>query len=157
MKKFSRARLSGGFTLIEIMVVVCIIGLLVAVGLPNFLRIRMNSNEKLILSDLRVFSNANESYRAFQSPPAYAADIPALMERNYINETWLNPNSKNGYSFAYKASADGSTYSMEADVLRQDITGTHTYCVDQSGIIVGGPEPGLGTSAGCVGGNPVGA
>jgi len=155
MRNFLNKRFSRGFTLIEIMVVVAIIGLLVAAALPNFLRIKMNSNEKLILSDLRVFSNANESYRAFQNPPVFATDLNTLIDQKYINESWLNPNSKDGYSFVFTASPDGTTYSMEADTLKQDVTGVHTYCVDQTGIIVSGPEPGLGTAAGCVGGTPV--
>ena len=138
------------------MVVICIIGLLVAGALPNFLRIRMNSNEKLILSDLRVFSNANESYRAFQNSLTFAPDLNTLMEQKYINETWLNPNSKNGYSFVYAVGATGTTYSMEADVLQANVTGINYYCVDQTGVIMKGPAAGMGTATGCTGGNPIG-
>jgi hypothetical protein len=116
----------------------------------------MNSNEKLILSDLRVFSNANESYRAFQSSLTFAPDLPTLVTGNYINDTWQNPNNKNGYSFVYTAGADRMTYSMEADALIPNVTGTHTYCVDQGGIIVGSLVPGIGTATGCVGGTPIG-
>ncbi len=156
MKNFPRKRFQDGFTLIEIMIVIAILGLLVAAALPNFLRIKMNSNEKLILSDLRVFSNANESYRAFQSDLTFAPDLSALLDGDYINETWANPHNKNGYSFVYTAGATRLTYSMEADVLQMNITGTHFYCVDQTGVIVGGSEAGLGTANGCVGGTPIG-
>jgi hypothetical protein len=79
------------------------------------------------------------------------------MDGNYINDTWLNPHNKNGYNFVYTASANGMTYSMEADVLIPNVTGIHTYCVDQGGIIMEGPAPGMGTANGCVGGNPIGS
>lgn len=157
MKDFPKRRFPEGFTLIEIMIVIAIIGLLVSVGLPNFLRLRMNANEKLILSDLRVFNNANESYRAFQRSLVYAADIPALTDGGYINDTWMNPHHKNGYRFVYTANPNGAVYSMEADVLTPNVTGVNYYCVDQTGIIVSGPVAGLGTADGCVGGKPVGS
>lgn len=147
--------LNQGFTLIEIMIVVAIIGLLVAVALPNFLRMRVNANEKLIRADLHVFSTANETYRAMQNPPLYAPDIQALIAQNYLDNTWLNPGNKHGYNFIYTLAPTGISYSLEADVLSANVTGVNYYCVDQTGVMVMAAAPGLGTVNGCIGGTPI--
>jgi prepilin-type N-terminal cleavage/methylation domain-containing protein len=144
-----------GFTLIEIMIVVFIIGILVTMGLPSFLRMRMNANEALIRGDLRSFSAANESYRAVRNPPVYSPDIPTLISENYLDTTWTNPGDKHGYVFSYALGGSGTTYSAEADVLLPGVTGVNYYCVDQTGVIVRDAGGGLGTPAGCVGGNPI--
>lgn len=141
-----------GFSLIEIIIVVCIIGLLAVIAAPNFLRMRLNANENLIRADLRAFSTANESYRALQNPPTYAPGIATLRNLNYIDNTWLNPGNKHGYNFNYQTGAAAVTYALEAMPLTQDVTGTNSYCVDQSGVIVFNVGGGLGTANGCVGG-----
>ncbi|HOW59992.1 MAG TPA: type II secretion system protein [Candidatus Omnitrophota bacterium] len=145
-----------GFTLVEIMIVVAILGLLVALALPNFLRMRLDANESLIREDLRIFSTANESYRSMRNPPSYAADIQTLITQNYLDNTWLNPGNKHGYNFVYTVNPNGAVYSVEADVLNFNVSGIHYYCVDQSGVIVMGNAAGLGTVNGCVGGTPIG-
>ncbi len=150
-------RSEQAFTLVEILVVVFIIGLLAAIAAPNFIRMRLNANENVIRSNLRTFSTSNESYRALQNPPVYAPDIPALINQNYLDSTWLNPGNKHGYSFVYTLDGTGALYSLEADVLTPNVTGTNFYCVDQSGVIVSGSAAGLGTATGCVGGTPIGA
>jgi len=48
----------GGFTLVEIMIVVAIIALLAAIAVPNFLRARKRSQATRILEDLRQVANA---------------------------------------------------------------------------------------------------
>ena len=52
----------GGFTLVEIMIVVAIIALLAAIAVPNFLRSRKRSQATQILSDLRVLDAAVDQY-----------------------------------------------------------------------------------------------
>ena len=44
----------GGFTLVEIMIVVAIIALLAAIAVPNFLRARKRSQATRCLEDLRI-------------------------------------------------------------------------------------------------------
>ena len=52
----------GGFTLVEIMIVVAIIALLAAIAVPNFLRSRKRSQATRILEDLRMLDNAVDQY-----------------------------------------------------------------------------------------------
>jgi prepilin-type N-terminal cleavage/methylation domain-containing protein len=52
----------GGFTLVEIMIVVAIIALLAAIAVPGFLRARKRSQASKILNDLRLISSAMDQY-----------------------------------------------------------------------------------------------
>jgi prepilin-type N-terminal cleavage/methylation domain-containing protein len=52
----------GGFTLVEIMIVVAIIALLAAIAVPNFLRSRKRSQATRILEDLRMLDSACDQY-----------------------------------------------------------------------------------------------
>lgn len=51
-----------GLTLVETMVVICIIGLLVAVALPNFLRARREAAAKICVTNLRQIEAAKERW-----------------------------------------------------------------------------------------------
>jgi prepilin-type N-terminal cleavage/methylation domain-containing protein len=52
----------GGFTLVEIMIVVAIIALLAAIAVPGFLRARKRSQASDILNDLRLIDAAVDQY-----------------------------------------------------------------------------------------------
>jgi prepilin-type N-terminal cleavage/methylation domain-containing protein len=51
-----------GFTLVEIMIVVLIIGILLAIAVPNFVKARESSRAKSCLSNLRTISYAKEQW-----------------------------------------------------------------------------------------------
>lgn len=61
LNKISSKR-RGGFTLVEIMIVVAIIALLAAIAVPGFLRARKRSQASKVLNDLRLISGAIDQY-----------------------------------------------------------------------------------------------
>jgi prepilin-type N-terminal cleavage/methylation domain-containing protein len=53
---------TGGFTLVEIMIVVAIIALLAVIAVPNFLRARKRSQASRVLEELRLLDAAKDQY-----------------------------------------------------------------------------------------------
>ena len=92
MSKIARRR-KGGFTLIEIMIVVLIIGILLAIAIPNFMRAREASRAKSCCANLRQIETAKEQW-AMDNKKA-AADVPALATDlvSYIKSTPACPSN----------------------------------------------------------------
>jgi prepilin-type N-terminal cleavage/methylation domain-containing protein len=74
----------SGFTLVEIMIVVAIIGLLAAIALPNFHKARANAMRGACIANLRQIDGATTLYAIDEG--ADPADLAALVP-DYIQRT----------------------------------------------------------------------
>lgn len=70
--KMTRAR-TAGFTLVEIMIVVAIIGLLAAIAIPNFIHARIVSQRTACINNLRQIDAGIQEWALEMKQPPSAA------------------------------------------------------------------------------------
>lgn len=98
----TRRSSSHGFTLVEIMIVVVIIGLLAALAIPAYARVQRASKNSRTVNDFRVFSQAFEIYctqNGFWPNNVGAGIVPSLpipMTGDFRTETWQSPTAIGG-------------------------------------------------------------
>jgi len=81
LNKLNKRR--GGFTLVEIMIVVAIIALLAAIAVPGFLRARKRSQASRIINDLRLIDSAVDQY-AIETNKSSGQSVNTVDWTNYL-------------------------------------------------------------------------
>lgn len=75
----------SGFTLVEIMIVVAIIGLLAAIAIPSFIRARQNTQQSTCINNLRLIDGAKDQHALERGKsngdPVVNADISPYLKQ----------------------------------------------------------------------------
>ena len=79
----------GGFTLVELMVVMLIIGILAAVAIPNFVAAIKSAKEAALKEDLHVLRDAIDSYTMDKNKAPQSLDD--LVQNGYLKEIPEDP------------------------------------------------------------------
>ena len=112
LNKLNKRR--GGFTLVEIMIVVAIIALLAAIAVPGFLRARKRTQASKILNDLRMIDSAVDQY-AIETSRAGGAPVAVSDWTNYVKKgSVLYNTGADLFSNAYGAQTVDSLPSVPA-------------------------------------------
>jgi prepilin-type N-terminal cleavage/methylation domain-containing protein len=112
----------SGFTLVEIMIVVAIIGLLAAIAIPNFVRAREQAQLNSIVNNLRIVEGAKDQY-ALENKKGTGDTTDLTTIKSYlkggtintvVNETYTT--DKVGTSASAKIGVDLGTYKSGSSI-----------------------------------------
>jgi prepilin-type N-terminal cleavage/methylation domain-containing protein len=136
-------RRENGFTLVELMIVVCIIGILASIAIPNFISMQRRAKEGSTKSNMHTFQLAAEDYNV-QNDGHYAdlADAIATLLGTY-GSTFKNPfdqtqGANNAWTDQVAWTTPMATGAVKPGVVAYGDSLTMTYQIAGSGMATGG-------------------
>ena len=82
-------RPGDGFTLVEMMIVMIMIGILVSIALPNYRNARLQAREAVLKEDLFRFRDLIDQYYADKGK--YPSTLESLVEDGYLRKMPVDP------------------------------------------------------------------
>lgn len=155
-----RRQRQGGFTLMELLIVMSIILILMLIAIPNFTSMKSQANETSAIQSLRAIYQAQIQYQTTYPANGFACSLASLggssgsgapsPQAAQVLQGDLATGNKSGYTFAIvnctKVTVNNQDMytSYEATAVPQAVgkTGHRGFCIDQAGEIKADPSGG---------------
>lgn len=139
-----------GFSLIELLIVVVVIGIVAAIAIPNLLAARRAANEGSAISSLRTLHGAQLTYASTIGNGDYAGTVSGTgsvvalttLGTNRLIDNVLASGTKGGYNFVGGREASSITVpatcffsAVPSDTAGANQTGTKRYGVATDGVL----------------------
>jgi type IV pilus assembly protein PilA len=128
---------TGGFSLIELLVVVAIILIIAAIAIPNLIKAKASANEAATVSSIHAINTAEITYQTANPTIGFSALLSDLGPGGggYLDSVLAN-GTKSGYQYTYTAigTAPCLQYSLTADPLTRGVTGNRSFFSDQTNV-----------------------
>jgi type IV pilus assembly protein PilA len=134
-----------GFSLIELLLVVAIIGIIAAITIPNLLASRRAANEGSAQSSLRTIHSCELTYQASTGLGKFG-NLDEL-RGDFLTDEVLGSGTKSGYNFTIPEIIDPNPetgvqaqFFVQADPQQDDgpsKTGTRRFCISEDGVLKG--------------------
>mgnify|MGYP001443591456 CR=1 FL=1 len=120
---------SGGFSLLELLIVVGVILIIATIAIPSLLRSRQTANESTAVANLRNVSSAEASY--LSTTGGYYGTLTHLVDEELLDDRF-STGAFSGYQ--YTVAVSGFEYTAEARPLTTT-TGRYAFYLIADGVI----------------------
>lgn len=121
-----------GFSLIELLIVVVILGIIAAIAIPYFERAKQPANAASAVNSIRLIHSGEVSYRNVNGR---YGDLAALVATGNLEDGRLRTGRKSNYDFNITLDADpAANYEATATPLYEPAASNH-YFINASGVI----------------------